>query len=194
MTAAIRSAAARLGGVRRIVLGHADADHRGAAPGIGAPVYCHPAELEAARSADPYRPYWQFDELGPHGRALLPRLLRVWDGGAVQVAGTVDEGEEIAGFRVVALPGHAPGLIGLFREHDRLALVSDCFYTLDPQTGIRGAARVPHHAFNIDTEQALDSIRKLSALAPSVAWAGHTDPVRGDVATQLRHAAAAAPA
>jgi glyoxylase-like metal-dependent hydrolase (beta-lactamase superfamily II)/predicted ester cyclase len=190
MTGAVRAAAARLGGAKRVVLGHADADHRGAAPGIGAPVYCHPAEREAAQSSDPFRPYWNFDKLGPHGRVLLPRLLPVWDGGAVQIAGTVEEGEEIAGFKVVALPGHAPGLIGLFREHDRLALVSDCFYTLDPQTGIKGAARVPHLAFNIDTAQAADSIRKLAALEPSVAWAGHANPVRGDVVAQLHQAAA----
>ena len=41
---------ARLGGVKRVVLGHADADHRGAAPALGAPVYCHPAERDAAES------------------------------------------------------------------------------------------------------------------------------------------------
>ena len=45
------------------------------------------------------------------------------------------------GFRVIELPGHAPGLIGLYRESDRLALVSDCFYTLDPQTGHQGRRR-----------------------------------------------------
>src|SRR5579884_3449831 len=55
---------------------------------------------------------------------------------------------------VIELPGHAPGLVGLFRESDRLALVSDCLYTLDPQTGIKGRARVPHPAFNISSEQA----------------------------------------
>ena len=74
---------------------------------------------------------------------------------------------------------------------DRVALVSDCFYTLDPQTGIKGAARLPHRAFNIDTEQARASIRKLAAMSPSVAWAGHADPVRGDVVAQLEHAASA---
>jgi hydroxyacylglutathione hydrolase len=194
MTVAIRSAAARLGGIKRVVLGHADADHRGAAPTLGAPVYCHPADRDAAQSSDPFRPYWNFDKLGRHGRLLLPRLLPLWDGGAVQIAGTVKDGEEIAGFKVIELPGHAPGLIGLFREHDRLALVSDCFYTLDPQTGIKGAARVPHPAFNINTEQAADSIRKLSALEPSAAWAGHADPVRGDVVAQLQQAAATTPA
>ena len=107
------------------------------------------------------------------------------------VAGTVAEGDEIAGFRVVELPGHAPGLIGLYRESDRLALVSDCFYTVDPQTGRKGAPRVPHPAFDADVEQARASIRKLAAMAPSAAWAGHADPVTGDVRTQLEAAAAA---
>jgi glyoxylase-like metal-dependent hydrolase (beta-lactamase superfamily II)/predicted ester cyclase len=189
MSAAVRSAGARLGGIKRVVLGHADADHRGAAPWVDAPVFCHPAEREAAQSADPWRSYWDFGKLGAHGRALLKRLLPRWDGGAVEIAGTVEEGEEIAGFKVIELPGHAPGLIGLFRESDRVALVSDCFYTLDPQTGIKGDPRVPHPAFNISTEEAADSIRKLAALEPSIAWAGHAKPVAGDVVSQLRRAA-----
>ena len=190
MAGAVRRAAARLGGVRRVVLGHADADHRGAASALGAPIYCHPAEREAAGLADPFRPYFDFSKLGPHGRFLLPRLLPVWDGGALEIAGIVEEGEEVAGFKVVGLPGHAPGLIALFRESDRLALASDCAYTLDPQTGIPGAPRVPHPAFNIDTAQARESIRKLASLAPSAAWFGHAKPVLGDVASQLQQAAA----
>lgn len=192
MSTAVRAAAARLGGVRRIVLGHADADHRGAAPGLGAPVYCHPAEREAAESSSSFRPYWHFDRLEPPARMVIPRLVPVWDGGPVKIAGTVAEGEEIAGFRVVELPGHAPGLIGLFRDRDRLALVSDCFYTFDLRTGIKGPPRVPHPATNLSTEQAADSIRKLASLEPSAAWPGHTDPVRGDVPGQLREAAASA--
>lgn len=194
MATPVRVAAARFGGIKRVVLGHADADHRGAAPELGAPVYLHPLKREAAESAEPFRPYWHFEKLNLHGRALLRRLIPIWDGGSVQVRGTVQEGDEVAGFRVIDLPGHAPGLIGLFRERDRLALVSDCFYTLDPQTGIKGEARVPHPAFNISTEQAAQSIRKLAALQPSAAWAGHADPVTGDVVAQLEPAAAAAPA
>jgi len=190
MAPAIALAAARLGGARRVVLGHVDADHRGGIPGLGAPVYCHPAERAAAESSSAFRNYWDLTKLARHGRALLGRLLPVWDGGALQVADTVEEGDEIAGFKVVHLPGHAPGLIGLFRDSDKLALVSDCFYTLDPQTGLKGAARVPHPAFNIDTEQARDSIRKLATLGPQLVWAGHADPVTGDVRSQLERAAA----
>jgi steroid delta-isomerase-like uncharacterized protein len=191
MGEAVRSVGVRLGGIKRIVLGHVDCDHRGAAPAVGAPVYCHPAEQDAAVSDSPYRDYWDFMKLAPYARRIYPKLLASWDGGAVRVDGTVHEGDEIAGFKVIELPGHAPGLIGLFRESDRLALVSDCFYTVDPQTGIKGDARVPHAAFNVDSEQARASIRKLAGLEPSAAWAGHTEPVTGDVRGQLERAASA---
>ncbi len=189
MTPALAQIGAQLGGITRIVLGHGHADHRGAAPGLGAPVWCHPDEVADAEG-DGGSHYFDLTQLDVHGRLLLRRLLPIWDGGPVSIAGTVSEGDEVAGFRVVHLPGHAPGLIGLWRESDRLALVSDCFYTLDPQTAIPGAARVPHRAFNKDTEQARASIRKLAALAPATAWCGHVEPLRGDVAGQLEHAAA----
>jgi hydroxyacylglutathione hydrolase len=191
MGTAVGSAAARLGGIRRVVLGHADCDHRGSAPALGAPVYCHPAELAAAESDSSFRDYWDLQKLDLQGRILFKRLLPAWDGGAVKIAGTVQEGDEIAGFRVLHLPGHAPGLIGLFRESDRLALVSDCFYTLNPQTGRKGGPRIPHPAFDENTDTARASIRKVAALEPSVAWAGHADPVTGEVSAQLMHAASA---
>jgi hydroxyacylglutathione hydrolase len=191
MTTAVAAAGARLGGIKRVVLGHADCDHRGAAPGLHAPVYCHPAERAAAESSAAHRDYWDRSKLDPRGRTLLWRLQDRWDGGPVEVAGTVEESDVIAGFRVVHLPGHAPGLVALFRESDRFALVSDAVYTLDPQSGRHEPAHVPHPAFNQDTEQARTSIRKLAALEASAVWPGHADPVTGDVAAQLEHAAIA---
>jgi glyoxylase-like metal-dependent hydrolase (beta-lactamase superfamily II) len=190
MTHAVAIAATRMGPLRRLVLGHAHPDHRGIAAGLGAPVFCHPAE-RADAEGDGGEHYFQLARLGRPGRAAFPRLLRMWDGGPVPIAGTVSEGVEVAGFRVVHLPGHAPGLIGLWREADRLALVSDCVYTLDPETARKGPARVPHPAFNLDTEQARASIRKLAELDPATVWAGHADPVTGDVRAQLETAAAA---
>ncbi len=189
MTPAVAKAGARLGGIRRVVLGHADADHRGAAAGLHAPVFCHPADRAAAESPESLRNYWDLSRLDRYGRLIYPRIFYIWDGGALEVAGTVEEGDDVAGFRVLHLPGHAPGLIGLFRDSDRLALVSDCFYTLDPQTGLKGHTRVPHPAFNFNTEQARDSMRKVAALEPSTAWAGHADPVTGDVRSELEAAA-----
>jgi glyoxylase-like metal-dependent hydrolase (beta-lactamase superfamily II) len=189
MTGAVAAAGAQLGGITRVVLSHAHPDHRGVAPALGVPVHCHPAEradVESERGEH----YFDLSRLDLHGRLAMPRLLRAWDGGPVSVAGTLAEGDEVAGFEVVELPGHAPGLIGLWRASDRLALVSDCFYPLDPQTGRKGAPRVPHVAFNHDTEQARASIRKLAAREPATAWAGHADPLTGDVRGALEHAAA----
>ena len=191
MTSAVATAAAPLGGINRIVLGHADADHRGTAPGLGAPVYCHPADRDAAESDDPARAYFRFERLGIPARWAYPRLLRFWDGGAVEIAGTVKEGDDVSGFRVVHLPGHAPGLIALFRERDRLALTSDCFYVIDPETSRKVPPGPPHPAFNHDLEQARASIRKLAALEPSAAWPGHADALTGDVRAQLERAAGA---
>jgi hydroxyacylglutathione hydrolase len=191
MTGALAAAGARLGGIKRIVLGHADCDHRGAAAGLKAPILCHPLERPAAVSPSPFRDYWQLEKLSVLGQRVYPKLMQMWDGGALEIADTVQEGDEVAGFRVTELPGHAPGLIGLFREEDRLALVSDCFYTINPETGMKNEAHVPHEAFNQDTETARASIRKLAAMQPSVAWAGHAKPVAGDSEAQLLRAAEA---
>ena len=189
MTGAVAAAGASLGGITRVVLGHGHPDHRGVAPYLGVPVLCHADNREDAEGDGGMR-YFDFSKLKPYARPVFPYLLRMWDGGPVTIAATVSEGDELAGFEVVALPGHAPGLIGLWRAADRLALVSDCFYTLDPQTGIHGHPRVPHEAFNHDTEQARASVRKLAAMEPAAAWAGHADPLTGDVRGQLETAAA----
>jgi hydroxyacylglutathione hydrolase len=170
---------ARLGGIRRVVLGHADCDHRGSASGLGAPVHTHAAEVEAAQSPEHRRSYWDLSQLRAPLRPIYPYLFRRWDGGPVPVAQTIAAGEEIAGFAVVELPGHAPGQIGLFRAEDGLCLCSDALYTVNVETGRPCGPRVPHPAFNCDTEQARESLLKLAGLEPRVVWAGHSRPVAG---------------
>jgi glyoxylase-like metal-dependent hydrolase (beta-lactamase superfamily II)/predicted ester cyclase len=188
MANAIARAGAELGGIERVVLGHAHPDHRGAAASLSVPVYCHPAD-KADAEGDGGEHYFDYAKLGIPGKWAYPPLLRLWDGGPVSVAGTVEDGDEVAGFRVVHVPGHAPGMIALWRESDRLALTTDTFYTLDPITSRKGPPRVPHEAFNLDTEQARASIRKIAALDLASAWPGHADPVVGDVRGQLERAA-----
>jgi glyoxylase-like metal-dependent hydrolase (beta-lactamase superfamily II) len=192
MVRAVASAGAKLGGIRRVVLGHGHTDHRGTAPALGVPVLCHPDEVQDAEGSGGFR-YWPADLAGlppvtRQAQLLLHRFA--WDGGPVKIADTVNEGDEVCGFRVVHLPGHAPGLIGLWRESDRLALVSDCVYTLD-MWGRNCEAQLPASTYNFDTEQARASIRKLAALDPASVWAGHAKPVTGDVHSQLERAAAA---
>jgi glyoxylase-like metal-dependent hydrolase (beta-lactamase superfamily II) len=194
MASAIEAAAAALGGIRRVVLGHADNDHRGAAPALAlsAPVYCHAAEIDAAQRGG-HRDYWDMRKLGSGARTLHRFLHKhVWDGGPTPIAGSVREGDEIAGFRVVELPGHAPGLIGLFRAADGVALVSDCVY-MTSMWGRPQPAALPLDAYNLDSVQARDSVRKLAALRPSAVWPGHRGPLAGpDVVPALERAAGAA--
>src|SRR5436305_10188715 len=153
----IAASAARLGGISRVVLGHADTDHRGAAPALSAlaPVHCHPDAVADAEGD------------GGVGRLRLEQLdwptrkqqelmhAHVWDGGPVKIDGTVEGGDEVAGFEVVEFPGHAPGQVGLFRESDGLALTSDCFY-MTTLWGRETPAQVPHPVVNLDTDRALE--------------------------------------
>jgi glyoxylase-like metal-dependent hydrolase (beta-lactamase superfamily II) len=151
---------------------------------MGAPVHCHPEEVGETESNAAIAPYFDLDQLPVAWiRRLYPFLLRRWDGGAVKVAGTVAEGDEVAGFRVVHFPGHAPGLIGLWRESDRVALVSDVVYLVDSgrlKPLPEGEVSVPHPAWTWDHAQAKESVRKLAALEPKVVGAGHEQPLRGE--------------
>jgi len=184
MTKAARAAAEHLGGLKRIVLGHAHADHRGTAPGLGTDVFCHPDEVADAENDASIFSYMDFSEIPfMPVRLLTPFLMRRWDGGAVKIAGTVSEGDDVAGFQVIHFPGHAPGLIGLWRESDRVALVSDVIYLGDSVRMKRlpeGEATVPHPASTWNHPQAKESVRKLAALEPVVVGAGHAGPLRGE--------------
>ncbi len=193
MTHAVAMAGAKLGGIKRIVLGHAHTDHRGTAPGLDVPVMCHPEEVQDAEGSGGWR-YWPADLAGlpPVAKQIQKVCHRyAWDDGPVKISGTVREGDEVAGFKVIDLPGHAPGLIGLWRESDRLAIVSDCFYTRD-MWGRSVPPSVPAETYNYDTEQTRESMRKLAEMEPAAAWAGHAHPATGDVRGQLLKAAGAA--
>jgi hydroxyacylglutathione hydrolase len=186
--------ARELGGLKRIVLGHAHADHRGTAPYLGAPVFCHPDEVTDAEGDKAVTPYFNLSLLPVAPvRWIYPLLLRRWDGGAVKVNGTVAEGDEVAGFKVLHFPGHAPGLIALWRESDRVALVSDVVYLVDSarlKPLPHGEASVPHPAFAWNHQEAKRSVRRLAELEPLVVGTGHDEPLRGENLRPVLEAAA----
>ncbi len=193
MLRANRRVAQELGGVDRIVLGHAHCDHRGTAPKLGPPVYCHPADVADAESDASIPPYFDLSLMPYPVRLIYPALLNWWDGGAVKIAGTLEEGDSVAGFEVIHFPGHAPGLIGLWRESDRTAVVSDTIYVVDSaklKPLPEGEASVPHPAFAWDHQRAKDSVRKLAALKPTSVFTGHDEPLRAPDLTDVLLAAA----
>ena len=159
MVSAVASAGAKLGGIKRIVLGHGHTDHRGTAPALGVPVLCHPDEVQDAEGSGGFR-YWPKDLVGlPTPQRQIHRALHrfAWDGGPVKIAGTLSEGDEVAGFKVIDLPGHAPGLdravarIRSPRARERLLLH-------DRHVGAKLPAARARAMFNYDTEpgQGLD--------------------------------------
>ena len=191
MAPAIALAAARLGGISTVVLGHSDTDHRGAAPELSklAPVVCH-SDAVAEAEGSGGRSYWEMQKLPPTIRHVHRFLHRfVWDSGPVRISGVVREGDLIAGFEVIDLSGHAPGLIGLWRAADRVALVSDTVY-VTAMTGRPTAAHLPQGSLSFDTECARAAIRKLARLRPQVVAVGHLGPMRGSaVVARLERAA-----
>ena len=191
MAPAIEREAANLGGIRRVVLSHAHADHRGGASKLAAPVLCHPDE-RADAEGDGGEHYFDYSKVAnPLVKLIAPRALKAMDGGPLSVSGTVSEGDEAAGFRVIHLPGHAPGLIGLWRESDRLAIVSDAVFVFDPFSALAlaGPVRLPPPPVRPLPQEMRESMRKVAALEPASVWLGHYGPVTGDVRSQLERAA-----
>ncbi|HZD86844.1 MAG TPA: MBL fold metallo-hydrolase [Gaiellaceae bacterium] len=79
--------------------------------------------------------------------------------------------EELDGWRIVHLPGHADGHLALLR--DGILLAGDTI--LDPISPIVG---VYPDSRPDPLGDYLDSLRRIVELAPSVAFAGHRDPIR----------------
>lgn len=190
MLAQLREAVARIGlPLREIVLGHAHVDHRGSAPWLDVPVACHPEERLDAEGSGGLR--YQGIALLPRAQRLLhERILnpRFFDGGPVRIARTLDEGDSLAGFRVLHLPGHAPGLIALVRDRDGVALTTDAFYVIDAW-GRPCPPRLPDEVWSQDSAAAARSLRKLAEEAMTVAWPGHGEALSGEVQEQLLRAA-----
>ena len=163
MARAVASAGAKLGGIRRVVLGHGHTDHRGVAPALGVPVLCHPDEVQDAEGSGGFR-YWPEDLAGlPTPLRQVHRLMHryAWDGGPVKISGTLSEGDEVAGFSVVSPPGPRPRpdrAVARVRPpgaRQRLLLHAR-------HVGSQLPPHVPEPIYNFDTEQARASIRKLA--------------------------------
>lgn len=192
MAGAIERAAVERGGIGRIVLSHAHVDHRGGAAKLEGAIVCHPDEV-ADVEGDAGEHYFDFGKVrNPIVRAMAPGVAHRMDGGPLKVDDTVAEGDTVAGFQVLHLPGHAPGQVGLWRESDRLAIVADAVFVFDPFTiaALPGGARLPPPTGRPDDAAARASIRKIAALDPATVWLGHYGPLTGDVKAQLDEAAA----
>jgi glyoxylase-like metal-dependent hydrolase (beta-lactamase superfamily II) len=88
------------------------------------------------------------------------------------------------GWQILHTPGHTPGHVSLFRNHDAVLIAGDAFCTVDqrslPKTAIqyREFAIPPAYA-TTDWKAARHSVERLADLRPSVVIAGHGQPMTG---------------
>jgi hydroxyacylglutathione hydrolase len=159
-------------------LTHAHPDHVGGSKAVvdalGVPFWAPDGDAEACEAGQAVGKTTRFRKLlEPTGR--FP---------AVKVDRRLREGDEVAGFRVLDVPGHSPGHIAYWRESDRVLVCGDVWFHLEFKT-LRPKLREPFRIVTVDIERNRESMRRLAELKPAIACFGH-GPVMTDAASQLR--------
>jgi hydroxyacylglutathione hydrolase len=108
----------------------------------------------------------------------LNRLAnRFWTGPGHPVDRRLREGDDVAGFTVLDVPGHSAGHVAFWRESDRVLVLGDVLNNMNILTGKRGLYE-PKWFFTPDPERNRESIRRVAALAPELVCFGHGPPLR----------------
>lgn len=160
-----------------LALTHVHPDHQGVAKDVcearGIPLACHADDVEAMEGE---RPIQEAAPSNPFNRVIK----KFWQGPPYEVARVLNEGDEVAGFRVVHAPGHARGEVIFFREADRVAICGDVIRNMSYATG-RPMLAEPPEIFTYDPAENRRSIHKLADLGPSLILPGH-GPAVTDIA------------
>lgn len=168
-----------------LALTHVHPDHQGVAKDVcearQIPLACHAEDVDAMEGRRPVQ------EAAP-GNPFNRVIKRVWQGPPYEVGRVLEEGDEVAGFRVVHAPGHARGEVIYFRESDRVAICGDVIRNMSYATGLPGI-KEPPEIFTYDPAENRRSIRKLAELNPSLLLPGH-GPAVTDLAAFERFVAA----
>ena len=171
--------------ISMLALTHAHPDHQGVAKDVcearGIPLAWHADDVNAMEGR---RPIQEAAPTNPCNRLIK----RIWQGPPHEVGRALQEGDEVAGFRVVHAPGHARGEVIFFRDSDRVAICGDVIRNMSYATGLPGV-KEPPDIFTYDPAENRRSIRKLAALEPSLILPGH-GPAVTDMAAFSRFAAA----
>jgi hydroxyacylglutathione hydrolase len=102
---------------------------------------------------------------------------RIFHGPGHEVDRPLKEGDEVAGFQVLEVPGHSAGHVAFWRESDRVLILGDVLVTMDQYTTIPGLHE-PKPNLTPDPARNRESIRRLVALEPELVCSGHGPPLR----------------
>jgi glyoxylase-like metal-dependent hydrolase (beta-lactamase superfamily II) len=152
-------------------LTHAHPDHQGASREVcerlGIPLWCGERDVHAMETRDFGQPnHW------------INRVLdRAWAGPPRKVDRALREGDEVAGFVVVDVPGHSRGHVAFWRESDRAIVLGDVLNNMNVTTGVPGLHE-RKEIFTIDPPRNRESARRIAELEPALACFGHGPPLR----------------
>jgi glyoxylase-like metal-dependent hydrolase (beta-lactamase superfamily II) len=174
----ITASGRRLTDVKRILLTHAHPDHVGALPELkaksGAPIITSETEKPIAEGNVPI-------PSRTSGLRTPPTTVK-----GITVDQTVNEGDVIpalGGLRVVAVPGHSPGMIAFYQPERKILILGDTMMHLY-------GLRLPMAMATPDMDEAKRSIRKVAALDVEIACFGHGQPITENANAQIRAFAA----
>ncbi len=171
--AAVTASGRTMGDVGWILLTHSDPDHIGSVAELkrrcAARVAIHSADAPALRGRHSVR---RKGAMGALMGALLP-LMRIRP---VEPDRLLENGDEIAGLKVVHVPGHTSGSVAFLRA-DGVMFSGDAALGGRAADGSDGYAHVPRRGLALDYGEALASFDTIEASGYTLLLPGHGDPV-----------------
>jgi hydroxyacylglutathione hydrolase len=154
-------------------LTHAHPDHQGSSHHVcdtlSIPLWCGALDADAIEDGE-------IAERQPQ-HPISALIGRAFTGPPHPVARRLREGDNVAGFTVLDVPGHSNGHVAYWREADRTLICGDVFTNVDTVTGIPGL-HAPHSFLTPDPARNRDSMRRLAELEPELICFGHGRPLR----------------
>lgn len=181
----LRQAGYQPSDVKRIVITHAHPDHVGGLPALkqvtGAEVIASGVERPVIEGRQPIPRVERDKATGIARWGLRPPNTTLRPTPVDREANDSDTLPEVmGGMRVVGLPGHAPGQIGLWHEGQGLLICGDAIMRF------MGNLRVPLSFLTYDMVEARHSIRRIADMDPALLCFGHGDPLTENTSAAVR--------
>lgn len=178
IAAQIKASGKKLEDVKFIIITHSDIDHSGSAAALkeltGAKIAIHKADADKVRGNMKLKsvrgfitPFFNFFMHFIKFRPFEPDII-------------LEDGDEIAGFKILHTPGHTEGSITLYKP-GKIAITGDTI--LGAKNNL---PKGPMKTMTLDMDKAKDSIKKISSLDFDIMLPGHGNPVTSDASIKIR--------